>query len=252
MTGMGFCKLCCQNKRLVRAHIIPKAFWDTSDEPIAMFNSRPDGRAMRSRIGPYDENILCEACDNHLGVLDGHAAKYLLRARPRHSPFVDVHFYRDADPDVIERFVWSVAWRASISSQMLFKNVKLGNLERRLAVALRTSRSWPLKSSVVISEFDKSVPTLSPEFATIDKTKFLIIYANRFFFTLKIDIGPIPAAMRDFCLTKGMPTYSVRYEWEGSAHQQRIYENLKRIPRPQFWSGSPYRLSLGTNKFRHY
>ena len=116
---MALCKRCKTDKALVKAHIIPKAFWKIPDQklgPLAMVSNLPGWRTTPSPIGPYDETILCEECDGFIGRFDQHATENLLRDRSN-SKYQDDLFglyrYQKADPKLIISFVASLAWRAS-------------------------------------------------------------------------------------------------------------------------------------------
>jgi hypothetical protein len=113
--NMGICKLCGVNAKLIASHIIPKSFWGLDRrgvEPLAILNNKSDRRPQPSRQGLYDSSILCEACDNKLGLFDQHAIEQLVRVAG--TPLVHdgdelgVLEYPGADPNIIHDFITEV------------------------------------------------------------------------------------------------------------------------------------------------
>jgi hypothetical protein len=133
---MPICKLCHYDRRLIDAHVIPRAFWQLPGpgEGAAKILSNTTGTfPRRTRIGVYDSSILCAECDGELGKLDQHAAEMLLQNQPTelfHLAELCGRRYEHADTAMIYRFIVSVAWRASISTQPFFRRVRLGPYER--------------------------------------------------------------------------------------------------------------------------
>ena len=76
------CKLCGENEKLIKAHIIPEGFFRPlrSGKMVPEIHSNIKGVfPKRSPIGIYDNTILCEKCDKYLGVWDGYAQKLLIQ-----------------------------------------------------------------------------------------------------------------------------------------------------------------------------
>ena len=65
------CKFCGQEKKLIKAHIIPKKFYlGLKGDRYLCINSQ-NCKYMIQQQGGYDSNILCGDCDNHiLGEFD--------------------------------------------------------------------------------------------------------------------------------------------------------------------------------------
>jgi hypothetical protein len=75
------CKGCGKNKKLIKAHIIPKSFYmnlrgDANHLNIISGNVKE--RQIRSNIGDYDTNILCKDCDTIMEKYDDYGNKLLL------------------------------------------------------------------------------------------------------------------------------------------------------------------------------
>ncbi len=75
------CRLCDQEKKLVKAHIIPHAFYGQVSDPKAgtLALTDVDGEyPKKSHSGLYDSTILGGECDSkRIGVYDDYAKKYL-------------------------------------------------------------------------------------------------------------------------------------------------------------------------------
>lgn len=136
------CRLCFRDRKLVKSHIVPEAFWrDLRDEVegAPWLISGADGvYAQRSHSGVYDQGILCDECEPRFGDLDEYGIRVLLQDFDRlFSPVIDTVFparvagyeSTSVDQDRLLRFFVSVLWRASVSTQPFYSNVVLGDLE---------------------------------------------------------------------------------------------------------------------------
>src|SRR6202521_4424365 len=78
---MSRCRLCEQERRLVRAHAIPEAFFRVlrsgGETPLLVSNTG-NSFPRRAPIGVYDEGMLCDECERKFGDVDSYAAQVLL------------------------------------------------------------------------------------------------------------------------------------------------------------------------------
>jgi len=149
---MSHCRLCLQERKLVKAHIIPAAFFRDlriQDDELLVLGSGPDGAAKRAPLGVYDRTILCRECEETFSDLDDYGITILLRNFGRvFAPISDkgetiAYQTNSVDQELLLRFVISVIWRASVSTQPFFKHVRLGPFENRAARAI-TQRAEPI------------------------------------------------------------------------------------------------------------
>lgn len=242
---MSTCRPCKNPRPLVESHIIPKSFWPLKDDnrspligPLAIVdnvNFRPEP----SRKGPYDKTILCEECDVALGQLDQHAAEKLLRGK-RHSVVqlfgCRVLRYPDANPDIIIKFLASVAWRASKSSYKYFDRVKLGPYEDQLKKIFDWQANDRQSLECMIAEFDQAdVPQLNPTYTRLAGIRFLVLYANRFIFYLKVDKKPTPSDLQGLMLKEGRPVHSLVMTWSLLKEAKIMKKLAIKMPSPSFW-----------------
>jgi hypothetical protein len=237
---MTECKLCQQQKKLIKAHIIPEAFYELKKHgnlPLIILGEAPKGKVKKSRLGYYDENILCEECDGELGILDQHAAEKLLHSNNRsRSSNNDIDFYKynDADTQTIIKFVASVIWRASISTLPFLKRVKTGNYEAQLRDFLNGTGSLDLNQSILITEFDYvDAPILDPFNSRFEGVNIVVLQANRFQFFLKLDKRPLPAGIVDICLGSGQPVQTIVSEWKNSRNFSESIGLVRKSNRPK-------------------
>ena len=84
------CKGCGEDKKLIKAHIIPEAFFMGlrfgNDEVPLIISGKSGEHPKRSPIGEYDKNILCHDCEGVFQKLDDYGARVLLEKKFKHIP----------------------------------------------------------------------------------------------------------------------------------------------------------------------
>lgn len=132
------CKLCGEAKKLGKSHVIPAAFFKAfiEEKKAAMIVSGTPGQfPKRSRDGVYDQTILCHECEKCFQLYDEYAAKIFVNQSDRYFRPVEtlkgaIGFQADdIDQKLLLRFLISVLWRASVSSDDFFSRVDLGPYE---------------------------------------------------------------------------------------------------------------------------
>jgi hypothetical protein len=230
---MGLCRLCQEDTKLIKAHVIPEAFLalpSGDDGPAKILSPKTGVFPKRTLTGIYDTEILCAPCDGELGKLDQHAVEHILRSSNvndmRAGGKTVAREYRDADPALVARFIASVLWRASISSHSFFNRVSLGPYEELIRAILVGDVEEDPRVQTLLAEFDKTdVSILNPHWTRTDGIRFWVIYANRFILYTKTDRQGTPGSLAPLALTKGRVVTSVARPWEGS----KEYPLLARI-----------------------
>ncbi len=129
MTTM-VCRGCQLEKKFAEAHIVPRGFARQlmSDQKHNMKISM-DGVGV-THHGVYDKKILCQDCDNKLGLYDDYALDVCRRFPKEHSVAPDGIFeMKNVDGNKLSAFILALLWRASISSRPEFRKVSLGPFE---------------------------------------------------------------------------------------------------------------------------
>ena len=129
------CKLCLQERRLVKAHIIPRSFYKpmlAGDHPPELTSNAPRFHRRRVRIGLYDKSIVCFECEERFKQWDNYAARLLLSKATEPKVILDENgepsAYRleNVDYENLKLFFMSLLWRVAVSSHYFFSQVKLG------------------------------------------------------------------------------------------------------------------------------
>ena len=239
---MPICKMCGQDRKLIQAHIIPRSFWNNQmrgDEPLAILTNKPGWKPIKSPIGEYDSNILCEQCDNQLGVFDQHAYENLVldSGTPFGHQGKTLGFsYPKADSTLIRKFITSVVWRASISGRNYFNRIRLGKYEDVFKEYFLGDDNIGLSISCLMAEFDRGdVPFLNPQYSRMEGIKFAVVFANRFTFYAKVDQQPLPDVFKQSEIKQGSLVTSIMREWETSHQKRAMLELVHQNPKPGFW-----------------
>jgi hypothetical protein len=215
-----------------------------------IFGSKMD-RARKSQTGIYDETILCAECDGMIGQYDDHAAKNLLQFRGKQLLFDNAGEtvllkYECADPERIWNFAASMAWRASVSTQDFFDRIRLGPYETRIAEALNGNTDVRECVDVFLAEFDmEDVGFLNPYISRFDGVKFLLLFANRFIFHVKLDKQRTPRPFVPAVLRRDAPVLSLVRQWEGSKQAQAMTELVRKVPAPAWFHEAGNRIIEG-------
>ena len=129
------CRLCGKDRPLVKAHIIPEAFFRelrrNGTAPLLVTNTF-GVHPKRTPIGIYDRELLCAACEARFGPSDSYAAEVLVNRRDElfkpitHDNKVIAYAADGIDQTLLSMFFVGLLWRAGATTQMFFTNFKLG------------------------------------------------------------------------------------------------------------------------------
>lgn len=235
---MPICRLCQNDRTLIKAHVIPEAFLSFPPPEVGVnkiLSNKAGHYPKRSRIGIYDSGILCGECDADLGELDQHAVEQLCRSDEinniSRNGEKNSREYLSADPEKIHKFIASVAWRASISSHDFFQGVGLGPYEELIREMLLSSEFDNTQVETMLAEFDRQdPPNLDPHLMREEGVKYWLIYANRFILYLKADNQPTPKVFEAITIQKDSPVRSVMRQFGQSKEQQVIQGVVKANP----------------------
>jgi hypothetical protein len=131
------CKWCGQTKPLIKAHIVPRNFFELilGDSPkkyTELVRTNSDKARTFLQAGIYDPSILCALCDGRFSELDEYGWRILgnpLKGQVITDPETGIELPREVsgvDTDKLRRFILSVLWRSSVSSLEFYSNVSLG------------------------------------------------------------------------------------------------------------------------------
>ena len=204
MGPLDHCKYCGGSGALIRAHVIPEAFFrklrEGTQAPL-LVTAKVGEFTKRVPIGVYDSEILCGQCEGKLLATDTYGIEVLLRK-------VD-HFFlpveggmgytgADVDKTLLLRFFIALLWRASVSLQPFFRRVNLGPYETEALHVLCTPQfGIPKTFDAVMSRWDEAdyggLPTtaiLDPYPERWDNVKAYRVYLGRVVAYIKVDKQP--------------------------------------------------------------
>ena len=118
----------CEETRLIRAHIIPRAFARMNQNRNKEHNLEISlGQVKPTQLGIYDKQILCATCDGHLGRHDDYLYDVIggFVLPPRCKEFSDPK----VDCDAFSKGILAILWRASLTSQRAYADFPLGPYE---------------------------------------------------------------------------------------------------------------------------
>lgn len=166
---MSCCLYCGQERALVKAHIIPEAFFrDVRGDASTLYlvKNEPGTHPKRAPIGVYDRQILCGECEKTFQNVDDYAAALLIRERDtafvRRSFDSGIVYIADQfDYHSLKVYIISVLWRASVSTQQYFSRIDLGERLARAKEMIAARDAGPAgEFAVVLSRW--AVPEKFP------------------------------------------------------------------------------------------
>ncbi len=133
------CRFCSQEKKLIKAHIIPEwAFRYLYPDPkkrngkkLVLVNQ---DCSIKRPVGIYDDTILCQECDNKIGLNDNYAKNVFLDGKIISLELA--YLINKINSIKIKLFLMSVLWRTSISNKEELSAVRLGVYEDKFKEAL--------------------------------------------------------------------------------------------------------------------
>lgn len=217
---MRQCRLCGTNAKLVKSHIIPEAFFRElrSEGEIPLLVTGREGHfPKKAPIGVYDSELLCSACEALFSSGDSYGIDVLLSQFDRY--FNPLHLaertlaFQGDDVDNIRllRFLISVLWRASVSTQRFYGAVKLGPHEE-LAKNSMFESATPSTFNAVLSRWDdaedESHPTtgmMNPHKERWDGVNAYRLYFGKVVAYVKVDKRNFSETFEPLSLQAGSP-----------------------------------------------
>lgn len=234
---------CRQRSKLVKAHVIPRAWYELNDPkgPLKLLSDA--GPPATSRTGVYDRDMLCGACDQDIGKLDQYATENLLRSSaytlyPEDKPHCRI--YTATESSQILRFITSLLLRAHWSAQPMFRRVDLGAFEAS-TLALVNGVECDAHIDAAVTEFGESVPFLGPYRDRFDGVNYWVVSANRFMFWVKVDRRSLVGLLKGLSLRSTGCVHSVLRDWDGSKQRDAMKQVARRVHDRYgpLWSAEP-------------
>lgn len=220
---MPICNYCCEDKDLMKAHIVPKSFYNKEQlENTVLVTSEENAPLVRTPIGVFDRSILCSICDGKLGLIEQHATLHLLRGEFRGVGYNQGREYFNADAELIRRFAIAVVWKISISHLGFNDPINCGPYQDKMLEILNETNDYR-EIDVAISEFNVEDPImLNPCHNRFDGVNFVMFYAGRFIFYVKIDKRKMPEFLMPASLLNQKVVRTIIRSWQNSKERDVI------------------------------
>lgn len=243
---MTQCRLCGKTKKLIKAHVIPEAFFrelrkDNGMIPISV-SKTPNIIPKPSRIGIYDREILCYDCELKFLRVDDYGVKVLLKEfydlflPITYGNYIEAFQAKNIDQDLLLRFLVATLWRASVSKRELFSRVELGPLEPLAKqTILNPDKDIPKQFSAVLSMWviDKECIyatkglIVNPFLVKLDGVNFYRFYFGKIVADIKADTRPLPDSLRIFALLEQTTVTLVTRELSKSKDYKDMVNTIK-------------------------
>lgn len=234
------CKFCGNNKKLIKAHIIPECFFvivNESDETSKLITEDPNIPPKRSQIGVYDQNLVCLECEKKFGKYDDYAINFfknksITKNEIRQNNKVHGFIIESFDYTLLKLFFISLLWRASESSQEFFKHIKADPFHEKLKQHISTQDPGTIHDfSVMIWKFDDNpdkICILSP----LDK-RFEGVRCYHFFFygfhcLVKVSSINFPTILHKYLLSPNKQLFIGSRAHKGSTYYNLVAQMVKR------------------------
>jgi hypothetical protein len=220
------CQYCREDKRLIKAHIIPEAFFRRirgEQNSLRLISNKENEYSKRAPIGVYDRNILCIECERIFGTWDNYAQDFLNGVPQSATPIrygnsiigYEVPYYNYA---TLKLFFISLLWRAGISKHSFYAKVKLGPYEALLRnyIAQKNPGTGD-EFAVTLAKFNYHlVPFFDPHPEKFEAINYYRFYLGSYVAYIKIDKRQSPKFHSEVMLKPNAPLLIIGRELEGS------------------------------------
>lgn len=222
----GYCKLCGQTAKLIRAHIIPKSLYkvlqDTDGGVSKLISNTVGVHPKRIPMGIYDPKIVCEDCERLFAPWDDYAKWFFDKSIPKcvsNKDKVVAYDYGLPDYQKLKLFFISLLWRAHASQQPFFRRIDLGPYEADVVTKIKNADpGTPDEYSIVLARFDHPLSEIiqDPFRSRIFNINCYRFYLPSFFFIIKFDKRPFPDGFREVMLQPEISFYALAKDFATS------------------------------------
>jgi hypothetical protein len=197
------CKFCHQDRKLIRAHVIPRSFFEIDPTDLPRLASTKDGIfPKRAPAGIYDQQLVCECCERLFSPFDDYANNLLIANRDA-TKSINVgkqsiaYVYEEYEYRKLKLFFMSLLWRASQSSHNFFRNISLARHESRIRQAVIQSDAGNSEFySVLLTKFPRPNGILDPHNTRFSGVNFCQFYLAEYVAYIKVDTRSLPESFQ--------------------------------------------------------
>lgn len=210
------CKLCKKKDgiKFSKSHIIPKSLYGQiikKKESALVISGEKNTRIKKSRIGEYDQSILCVNCEKEFDSFDNYAAKFFTQELHEKNYFKTIYNHKlayifpDYNYGKLKLFFLSMAWRASVSRRNFFSNINLGPYEESFReMIINNDPGDHEKFSVIIGKYtdpNADAFLMNPCVIRVDGVRFYKFYFLDYFALIKADKQATPSSFTALVMT---------------------------------------------------
>jgi len=247
----GTCRLCGLEKPLIKAHIIPRGLYEpirksSADGPASdavphLYKTDRGSKPLPRQSGIYDTKILCADCDGNacIGPFDRYGQGLLLSLDGAGREIRDTKRglvakqLSEFDYSMTKLFFMSILWRASITSQSFFDQVRLGPWETELRERLIKRDPGDEHCFSVIpfmyTGLFKEV-MMNPSRERHDNVTFYRFRYPNGGFLVKVDKQKVPRNIRGAILSPHSPLFIRCIEYTSSSEYRLLQTMLPDLP----------------------
>jgi len=214
------CKLCGGEKKLVKAHIIPKSMYRQmyiNSESPEMYSNKKGIHPRKSHVGEYDQGIVCEACEALFSPWDDYAQELLLAEYQDGDFFVDANGNKRAytfntfNYVKLKLFFLSLLWRADASSRPFFRRVDIGPFRNGLRqMILQKNPGSAEDFGVVLTRYSDEIGQsilMDPHKQRFEHVNYIQMYFAGYIAYIKVDRRNVGQQFAPFLMMPGMPLH---------------------------------------------
>jgi|SRR4028118_333852 hypothetical protein len=234
---MATCRLCRQERKLIKAHIIPRSLYAPLFEdgsPVKVYSTEKGIYPKRAPQGIYDSKILCDECDHRIGDWDNAAQRFLLTPLKQYGDPAAIEergWFEASDFDYtrLKLFFISLLWRAHITSHPFFAKVELGPWERIARKRIISEEPGTVEDfSTLLARYEHplAMALRNPEYMRFYGLNYYRFRAASYVAIIKVDKRPIDRDLLPFALAADRPIVVRLHDFLSSSEFKKNIESI--------------------------
>ena len=239
MRCVVICKGCGLERILCRAHVVGRGV-ARYIMVGAKHNLQISDDAVKPTLhGIYDDNILCNECDNKLGQFDDCGVRVIRRFAAEHKLEGEIFSLEEVNGDLFSKFILAIIWRSSISTRPEFDSFNVGPYEKTIHKILLGGEELATFPAIQIllaryritKLFNPSLMFSLPEHKRGSNVNFVCFALCGFRISVKLDKRPWPSLNReivkDFSINGNGALKGTTVDFLGSGEHCSIEDMLR-------------------------
>ena len=231
------CKGCKKDKKLIKAHIIPRSFWielNEGERPPKLLSNTEGYFPKKVPIGIYDRTILCSDCEQKFQEIDSYGKQLLLADKDKQKEVINdekvIGFIAEEfNYDLLKLFFISILWRASVSSHKFYSRIKLGPFEERAKQMIWENCAGEHGDfSCFLARFSDELGRslfMDPHREKRGGVNFYRFYLLGYVLYIKVDKRPTPVSWEPFVIKRNSPLCIISRDLNNSK-EYKVIRNL--------------------------